>query len=72
MIFVLQVITTTSIVYFTPDFAMTAQTKSASSEEPAYVLMDRKTKGGRNLQYRLTVLQQPERARACGSGSKCE
>jgi len=33
--------------------------------------MIRTTKGGRRLQYELYVLQQPERARACGSGAKC-
>ncbi|KAM0162277.1 hypothetical protein ACHAPG_001975 [Botrytis cinerea] len=30
----------------------------------------RQTKGGRKLKYTLTVIQQPERARACGSGAK--
>lgn len=30
----------------------------------------RVTKGGRTLLYCLTVIQQPERARACGSGAK--
>ncbi|KAM0272900.1 hypothetical protein ACHAQH_008504 [Verticillium albo-atrum] len=30
----------------------------------------RNTKGGRRLHYELTCLQQPERARACGSGQK--
>ena len=29
------------------------------------------TKGGRHLWYELEVIQQPERARACGSGPKC-
>ncbi|PKS06982.1 hypothetical protein jhhlp_005579, partial [Lomentospora prolificans] len=43
-------------------------TTQASEDGP--VIMERKTKGERTLQYRLTVLQQPERARACGSGSK--
>lgn len=32
----------------------------------------RVTKDGRELTYVLTVIQQPERARACGSGAKCE
>lgn len=32
----------------------------------------RMTKEGRKISYRLTVIQQPERARACGSGAKCE
>lgn len=31
----------------------------------------RTTKEGRQLTYELVVLQQPERARACGSGAKC-
>ncbi|KKA27479.1 hypothetical protein TD95_001990 [Thielaviopsis punctulata] len=31
---------------------------------------ERRTKGGRTLRYKLTILQQPERARACGAGSK--
>lgn len=31
----------------------------------------RVTKGGRHLWYELEVIQQPERARACGSGAKC-
>lgn len=30
----------------------------------------RKTKGGRELLYRATILQEPERARACGAGLK--
>lgn len=32
--------------------------------------LHRRTRGGRSLWYQMTVLQQPERARACGSGSK--
>ncbi|KAI1005591.1 hypothetical protein K3495_g2629 [Podosphaera aphanis] len=32
--------------------------------------ISRVTKGGRRLTYVLTVIQQPERARACGSGAK--
>ncbi len=32
----------------------------------------RLTQGGRRITYQLTVIQQPERARACGSGAKCE
>ena len=31
----------------------------------------RSTKDGRTLTYELQVLQQPQRARACGSGAKC-
>jgi hypothetical protein len=30
----------------------------------------RVTRGNRSLWYQMTVLQQPERARACGSGMK--
>lgn len=34
--------------------------------------MSRTTKEGRKLTYQLKVIQQPERARACGSGAKCK
>ena len=34
--------------------------------------MTRVTREGRHLTYELEVIQQPERARACGSGAKCE
>lgn len=34
--------------------------------------MKRVTKEGRQLTYELVVMQQPERARACGSGAKCQ
>lgn len=34
--------------------------------------ISRVTRDGRRLHYDLQVLQQPERARACGSGPKCE
>ncbi|KLU89732.1 hypothetical protein MAPG_08701 [Magnaporthiopsis poae ATCC 64411] len=34
------------------------------------VMIERTTKGGRRLFYHLEVIQQPERARACGSGPK--
>jgi hypothetical protein len=30
------------------------------------------TKEGRKITYQLKVIQQPERARACGSGAKCK
>ena len=33
--------------------------------------MTRMTKDGRKLTYEMKVLQQPQRARACGSGAKC-
>ena len=32
----------------------------------------RRTFDGRTLKYTLAVLQQPERARACGAGARCE
>lgn len=35
-------------------------------------ITSRDTKGGRRLWYCMKVIQQPERARACGSGPKCE
>jgi hypothetical protein len=31
----------------------------------------RDTRGGKSYIYKMTVLQQPLRARACGSGAKC-
>lgn len=31
----------------------------------------RMTRDGKQITYRLKVLQQPMRARACGSGAKC-
>lgn len=31
----------------------------------------RTTVGGRNLRYRLHVIQEPAKARACGSGPRC-
>ena len=33
--------------------------------------MERQTKDGRTLLYQMEVIQQPERARACGAGAKC-
>ena len=35
-------------------------------------MFDRVTNSGRHLWYVLKVIQQPERARACGSGPKCK
>lgn len=35
-------------------------------------MISRITKEGRKLTYVLKVIQQPERARACGSGAKCK
>lgn len=42
--------------------AVSNETKSSTS---------RVTKEGRHLTYEMEVIQQPERARACGSGAKC-
>jgi len=44
----------------------------APSREAPEAVKTRITKEGRKLIYQLTVIQQPERARACGSGAKCE
>ncbi|KAI9651154.1 velum formation- protein [Ciborinia camelliae] len=41
---------------------------AAPKSKPEIIL--RTTKGGKKLRYTLTVIQQPERARACGSGAK--
>jgi hypothetical protein len=35
-------------------------------------IVQRRTRGNRMLWYCLKVIQQPERARACGSGPKCK
>lgn len=40
--------------------------------EMAMAEVTRITAEGRKLNYALKVIQQPERARACGSGAKCE
>lgn len=42
----------------------------SDSGEPTTTLYSRTTKDGRRLHYELVCLQQPERARACGSGQK--
>ncbi|KAI1107320.1 velvet factor-domain-containing protein [Jackrogersella minutella] len=42
----------------------------APQADRMYTREHRITKGGRHLWYQLEVLQQPERARACGSGPK--
>ena len=41
-------------------------------QELATAEVTRMTAEGRKLTYELKVIQQPERARACGSGAKCE
>lgn len=33
--------------------------------------LSRITREGKNITYKLGVMQQPERARACGAGAKC-
>lgn len=33
--------------------------------------MTRETREGKTITYKLSVMQQPERARACGAGAKC-
>jgi hypothetical protein len=40
--------------------------------DPTVTTTYRDTKDGRRLHYELVCLQQPERARACGSGQKCK
>ncbi|KAI1210407.1 velvet factor-domain-containing protein [Annulohypoxylon truncatum] len=47
-----------------------ANAMAPQAESRMYVREHRITKGGRHLWYQLEVLQQPERARACGSGPK--
>lgn len=42
------------------------------TREGEVMTISRVTRDGRRLHYDLQVLQQPERARACGSGPKCE
>lgn len=43
---------------------------AAMCRERAHASLTRVTKEGRTLTYFMTVIQQPERARACGSGAK--
>lgn len=45
---------------------------AAICREQAHASLSRVTKEGRTLTYCMTVIQQPERARACGSGAKCK
>lgn len=45
--------------------------ESTIIREVAPEQITRITSGGRKLNYQLGVIQQPERARACGSGAKC-
>jgi len=46
--------------------------QEAAEANPQPHVVSRMTKGKRMLWYCLKVIQQPERARACGSGPKCE
>lgn len=41
-------------------------------EQDSMNTFKRITKEGKQLTYELAVIQQPERARACGSGAKCQ
>lgn len=34
--------------------------------------VSRITRGGKQITYKMSVMQQPERARACGAGAKCK
>lgn len=47
-------------------------TMAPRAEVPQYnsEILRRQTRGGRTLWYKLTVLQEPERARACGAGTR--
>lgn len=49
---------------------MDATTIAVGSPDAAVI--SRMTRGGSLLWYQLEVIQQPERARACGAGPKCE
>ncbi|KAI1844129.1 hypothetical protein JX266_009613 [Neoarthrinium moseri] len=49
---------------------MATHMSSHSGEPQSYMRWSRRTRGGRTIHYDLMVLQQPERARACGSGPK--
>lgn len=40
--------------------------------DPSHARFDRHTQDGRRIWYDLKVIQEPERARACGSGPKCK
>ena len=44
----------------------------AHDDEPMPSIKDRVTRSGRKLWYTLRVVQEPLRARACGSGPKCK
>lgn len=49
-----------------------ASIMSVSSSNDNRNSVTRVTKEGKKLTYEMNVIQQPERARACGSGAKCE
>jgi hypothetical protein len=44
----------------------------ASQPTNEAICVDRITQEGKKITYQLKVMQQPERARACGAGAKCE
>lgn len=52
------------------DRRLTVASVSSASSSTSQTTKSRKTREGRTITYKLTVLQQPERARACGSGAK--
>lgn len=41
-------------------------------ENEGHTVLQRKTIDDRTLQYELTIIQQPAKARACGAGPRCE
>jgi hypothetical protein len=49
---------------------MTGRTNIHEIPETTAVF-ERQLNDGSRLEYRMQVLQQPERARACGQGAKC-
>lgn len=57
-------------VFFHANAKMKASTDHHVSGPPP-VMIERVTRGGRRLFYRIDVIQQPEKCRACGSGPKC-
>ncbi|KAB2105051.1 Developmental and secondary metabolism regulator [Alternaria gaisen] len=56
------------IVWLPTDAASMMNTIAVSNETKSQFI--RTTKDGRQIRYNLQVIQQPERARACGSGAK--
>lgn len=56
-------------VYYIGNIPYTMPIPVPDNEETSF--FTRKTCDGRTLSYELRVLQQPERARACGAGARC-